>query len=103
MNDENQFESVWAKEIPVKEQVRIFKRLMLFVKQFKFEMIIAAVGALLVSVINMMLPFGLQYFLDHFLLKQKATIQIILFAGALYAFGSLIKAILQFLYQYFFH
>ena len=65
-------------------------------------MIIAAVGAFLVSVINMLLPFGLQYFLDHFLLKQSATVQVILFAGFLYAAGSLLKAILQFTYQYFF-
>ncbi|GAA3637080.1 ABC transporter ATP-binding protein [Lactobacillus hamsteri] len=102
MNNDDQFESIWSKEIPVKEQMSIFKRLMGFVKYFKFEMGIAVVGAFLVSVINMLLPFGLQYFLDHFLIKQTATVQIILFAGALYAFGSLLKAILQFIYQYFF-
>lgn len=102
MNNDDQFESIWSKEIPVKEQMNIFKRLMGFVKHFKFEMGIAVVGAFLVSVINMLLPFGLQYFLDHFLIKQSATVQIILFAGFLYAFGSLLKAILQFVYQYFF-
>ncbi|RVU71613.1 MULTISPECIES: ABC transporter ATP-binding protein [Lactobacillus] len=99
-NDE--FKSVWSEEIPVKEQMQIFKRLLGFVKMFKTEMIIAAVGAFLVSVINMLLPFGLQYFLDHFLLKQTATVQVILFAGFLYAAGSLLKAILQFTYQFFF-
>lgn len=102
MNNEENSQSVWAKAIPFKEQVSIFKRLMGFVKQFKFEMIIALVGALFVSIINMLLPFGLQYFLDHFLIKQSATAQIILFAGFLYALGSLLKAIIQFTYQYFF-
>ncbi len=102
MNNDGEYKSVWSKEIPVKQQIHIFKRLMGFVKMFKTEMIIAAVGAFLVSVINMLLPFGLQYFLDHFLLKQSATVQVILFAGFLYAAGSLLKAILQFTYQYFF-
>lgn len=99
-NEEN--ESIWAKAIPFKEQVQIFKRLMGFVKKFKFEMLIALVGAFLVSVINMALPFGLQYFLDNFLIKQSATVQIIVFAGFLYALGSILKAAIQFTYEYFF-
>lgn len=101
MNDEQQ-ESIWAKAVPFKEQVTIFKRLMKFVKQFKTEMIIALCGAFLVSVINILLPRGLQYFLDHFLLHQSTSVQIILFAGLLYAIGSLLKAIIQFTYQYLF-
>ena len=40
-NEEN--ESIWAKAIPFKEQVQIFKRLMGFVKKFKFEMLIALI------------------------------------------------------------
>lgn len=100
MNNENSGESVWAKAIPVREQINIFKRLMGFVMHFKREMLIALVGAFLVSVINMALPFGLQYFLDHFLIKQDATKQIILFAGFLYAMGSFLKAILQFSYEF---
>lgn len=101
-NNEEQHESVWSKAIPFKEQVDIFKRLMGFVKQFKFEMIVALVGAFIVSVINILLPRGLQYFLDHFLLHQSTTVQVILFAGFLYALGSILKAIIQFTYQYFF-
>ncbi|EGF35007.1 ABC transporter, ATP-binding/permease protein [Lactobacillus helveticus MTCC 5463] len=101
MNDEQQ-ESIRAKAVRFKEQVTIFKRLMKFVKQFKTEMIIALCGAFLVSVINILLPRGLQYFLDHFLLHQSTSVQIILFAGLLYAIGSLLKAIIQFTYQYLF-
>lgn len=102
MNNDEQKQSVWAKAIPFKEQAAIFKRLMSYVLLFKTDMLIAVIGALLVSIINMLLPFGLQYFLDHFLLRQTTTVQIILFAGFLYAFGSLLKAVLQFTYEYFF-
>lgn len=102
MDDQSNYESVWSKEIPVKEQISIFKRLMRFVLRFKNEMIIAVVGAFLVSVINMLLPYGLQFFLDNYLVKVDVTTQVILFAGFLYAFGSLIKGALQFTYEYFF-
>ncbi len=101
MNNE-QHESVWSKAIPFKEQINIFKRLIGFVKQFKVDMIIALIGAFIVSVINILLPRGLQYFLDHFLLHQNTTVQIILIVGFLYAIGSILKAIIQFTYQYFF-
>lgn len=102
MDDQSNYESVWSKEIPVKEQISIFKRLMRFVLRFKNEMIIALVGAFLVSVINMLLPYGLQFFLDNYLVKVDVTTQVILFAGFLYAFGSVIKGALQFTYEYFF-
>lgn len=102
VNNEDISESIWAKAIPISEQLDIFKRLMKFVMKFKREMLVAIVGSLLVSTINMALPYGLQYFLDHFLIHQSATVQIILFAGLLYALGSFIKAILQFTYEYFF-
>lgn len=102
LEEQNNYESVWSKEIPVKEQIGIFKRLLRFVMHFKNEMIIAGVGAFLVSVINMLLPYGLQYFLDNYLVKANITTQVILFAGFLYAFGSVIKGILQFTYEYFF-
>lgn len=102
MDDEKSFQSVWSQEIPVKEQLSIFRRLLRFVLHFKNEMIIAGIGALLVSIINVLLPYGLQYFLDNFLVKTDVTTQVILFAGFLYAFGSVIKGILQFTYVIFF-
>lgn len=102
LEEQNNYESIWSKEIPVKEQISIFKRLLSFVMRFKNEMIIAGVGAFLVSVINMLLPYGLQYFLDNYLVKTNVTTQVILFAGFLYAIGSVIKGILQFIYEYFF-
>lgn len=95
-------QSVWAQEIPVKEQLKILKRLLGFVWRFKNEIIVAGIGAFLVSAINMLLPYGLQFFLDNYLVKADVTTQVIIFAGILYALGSIIKAILQFTYEYFF-
>ncbi|BDR60644.1 ABC transporter ATP-binding protein [Lactobacillus xylocopicola] len=100
--DNEHMQSVWSQEIPVKEQLSIFKRLLRFVMHFKREMLIAGIGAFLVSVINVLLPYGLQYFLDNYLIKTDVTSQVILFAGLLYALGSLLKGGLQFTYEYFF-
>ncbi|WEV40817.1 ABC transporter ATP-binding protein [Lactobacillus sp. ESL0681] len=102
MDSQNNNESVWSKEIPVKEQLSIFKRLVKFVLHFKNEMIIAGIGAFLVSVINMLLPYGLQYFLDNYLVKLNVPTQVILYAGLLYAVGTVVKGTLQFIYEYFF-
>ena len=100
--DEKSNQSIWAKNIPMKEQWQIIKRLFSFFMYYKVQIIVAIIGAFLVSAINMLLPYGLQYFLDHFLLNQSATTQIILFAGLLYALVSIIKAILQFVYEYYY-
>ena len=100
--DEKSNQSIWAKNIPMKEQWQIIKRLFGFFMYYKVQIIVAIIGAFLVSAINMLLPYGLQYFLDHFLLNQSATTQIILFAGLLYALVSIIKAILQFVYEYYY-
>lgn len=100
MDNNEESKSVWSKAIPFKEQVQIFKRILKYVKPFKVELGVAIFGAFLVSVINMLLPRGLQFFLDNYLIKQKATVQIIVWAGLLYGIGTIIKAILQFVYQY---
>lgn len=100
MDNNKESKSVWSKAIPFKEQVQIFKRILKYVKPFKVELGVAIFGAFLVSVINMLLPRGLQFFLDNYLIKQKAMVQIIVWAGLLYGIGTIIKAILQFVYQY---
>lgn len=101
MDNENN-QSVWSKTIPVKEQAKIFKRLLHFFMYYKVPILIAIVSAFLVSAINMVLPYGLQYFLDHFLIKEDVTVQIIIYAGFLYAVVSISKAIFQFVYEYYY-
>lgn len=98
----NKQESIWAHSIPVKEQLKIFVRLLYFVRPYKLEMILALVGAFLVSVINMLLPFVLQYFIDKYLIKSHPALKLILFFALLFAMGTIMKAIIQFIYEYFY-
>lgn len=101
MNNEDQ-KSIWNQSIPLKEQQQIFKRIFSFVWVFKFELIIALIGAVLVSVINMLLPRFLQYYMDTVLKQQNVAMSIIWGAAGIYALGAVLKAILQFTYQYLF-
>ena len=74
MDNNEESKSVWSKAIPFKEQVQIFKRILKYVKPFRVELGVAIFGAFLVSVINMLLPRGLQFFLDNYLIKQNILI-----------------------------
>ncbi len=99
MNNEQQ-KSIWSQAIPFKEQVKIFKRILKFMLSYKVAFGVSIIGALIVSVINMLLPRWLQYFMDHFLVTQTATMQVIYGAALIYGLGSLAKAVLQFAYEY---
>ena len=89
-------ESIWSKSIPLKEQKTVVKRLFNYAKPFRFTFAGAVVFAFLLSIINILLPRILQYLIDHYLMKQSATMQIILFFAGLYLLGTLLKAIIWF-------
>lgn len=99
--DEHQ--SVWSKSIPFKEQLKIMKRLFGFTKPFKYQFLAAIFGSFIVSALTMLLPRLLQYFMDNFLAKQSATVQIVLGIALIYAIGTILKAIVQFIYIYLFN
>lgn len=100
MNDEKQYESVWNQTISSKEQWSIFKRIWKFIWIYKVDLLLAVFGMIVVSIVNMLLPTWLQYYMDHFLRKQSVTMQIIYGVALIYALGVIIKAIFQFIYEY---
>ncbi|MBP1043885.1 ABC transporter ATP-binding protein [Vagococcus sp. BWB3-3] len=95
-----QVESAWAKSIPVKEQVTIVKRLLKYTKPFKLQFSVAILLAVVLSVINIMMPKIIQVLIDDYLQPQTATQQTILFFALLYLVGTLIKAVVWFFQFY---
>ena len=93
-------QSEWAKSMPFKEQLSIIKRLFQYAKPFRNTFIVAIVFAFLLSVVNILLPRILQFFIDNYLMKQSATMQVILFFAGLYFFGTIVKAVVWFLQWY---
>lgn len=83
-----------------KDRNRVLRRLFRFAWLFKKQFGIAIVFAILLSIINVLLPRMLQYYMDNYLVHQSTGIQIILGFAALYAIGTLIKATIQFIEEF---
>ena len=79
------YESAWSKSIPIRQQLKIMKRLMGYTKPYKRQFVGAIVAAALPAGMNVLLPFILQQFMDRYLANQSATVQILLLFAALYA------------------
>ncbi|WP_375180285.1 ABC transporter ATP-binding protein [Enterococcus rotai] len=97
---EEKYESEWTKSVPVKEQISIVRRLLKFARPFRGTFLIAILFALVLAVINILLPRIIQLFMDDYLTPKTATNQVILFFAGLYLFGVIVKSIVWF-FQWF--
>lgn len=87
--------SAWAKSMSLKEQFIVLKRLLPFAMKFKLQFFTAISFAAVLSVINILLPKLLQYYMDHFLTTKNATLNIMFFFAGIYFLGTIIKALTQ--------
>ena len=99
MNNED-FQSVWQQPISTKEQGQILKRLWTFVWLYKGELLTAVLGMVAVSVINMLLPTWLRYYMDHYLKTGKVDFSTFYYVALIYGIGVVFKAVCQFTYEY---
>ncbi|MGY3777438.1 ABC transporter ATP-binding protein [Isobaculum melis] len=90
----------WSESIPVKEQIKIMKRLFVFAKPFKKQFYSALFFGFLLALTNIMLPKIIEIFIDTYLVPQKATQQILLLFAGLYFGTILIKSVFWFLSLY---
>lgn len=86
--------------LTTKQQRNILKRLFSFAWAFKQQFIVAIVFAIGLSIINVILPRMLQYYMDHYLVHQDTGIQIIVGFAIVYFIGTVIKAIVQFIQNF---
>lgn len=100
MEDENKKTLDEIHSLSHKDRNQVLRRLFKFAWLFKKQFGIAIVFAILLSVINVLLPRMLQYYMDHYLVHQSTGMQIILGFAALYAIGTLIKALIQFIEEF---
>lgn len=95
-----EYQSAWAQSISVKDQLKIMGRLMRYAKPYKKQFIGAIIGAAGLAAMNIALPFILQEYMDEYLAKQSATTAIILSIATLYAVGTILKALSQFVQSF---
>ncbi|MFH5811594.1 ABC transporter ATP-binding protein [Companilactobacillus sp. FL22-1] len=100
MNDPNKKNPNEMPTLTKQDQRQVLKRLFKFAWLFKRQFGIAIIFALLLSVINVLLPRMLQYYMDNYLSKQSTGLQIIIGFATVYAIGIIIKAIVQFIQEF---
>lgn len=93
-------QSVWARSMPVKEQLTVIRRLLPYAKPFKWFFIGAIILSGLISIVNIYLPRILQTFIDQYLRKGNATVTVMWYFAGLYFFGMLVRATMQFIQNY---
>ena len=94
--------SEWSKELTLKEQVTIIRRMLPYAKPYRRSFFVAIGLALGVSIVNILLPKVLQYLIDNYLTSFSATGQVIFGFGLLYLFGTIVKACMLFFQSYMF-
>lgn len=92
--------SEWSKELTLKEQVTIIRRMLPYAKPYRRLFFVAIGLALGVSIVNILLPKVLQYLIDNYLTSFSATGQVIFGFGLLYLFGTIVKACMLFFQSY---
>lgn len=93
---QNKKESIWSHTMTVKEQFHTIKRMLPFTKPFWKQFVVAIIFAGVVSVINILLPRLIQYYMDHFLVHSSTPLSIMFLFAGLYFMGAILQAIFQF-------
>lgn len=87
-------------ELTRQQQLQILKRLFRSARPFWWQFFFAVAAAIILSIVNLLLPRLLQYYIDHYLRHGAVLVKwIILFAG-LYFGLTIVKALLQFIQAY---
>lgn len=100
MKDDNESTLKEINSLSKAKRRQVLKRLFSFAWLFKKQFGIAMAFAIVLSIINVLLPRMLQFYMDHYLSHQSTGVQIILGFAAVYAIGTIIKAIVQFIQQF---
>ena len=98
----DKYQSAWSRAIPMREQLHIMRRLLGYTKPYKKQFGGALLAAAALAGVNVLLPWILQDYMDRYLTNKSATTNIILGFAGLYALGTLLKALVQFLQTFLF-
>ena len=95
-------QSVWSKTIPVKEQVRVVKRIVAYALPFKSPFIWSFIFGIGLAITDVVSPRIIQVFLDNYVTQEKATISIAIQFSLLYMLSIIISMITMYFQNYLF-
>ena len=95
-------QSVWSKTIPVKEQVRVVKRIVAYALPFKSPFIWSFIFGVGLAITDVVSPRIIQVFLDNYVTQGEATISIAIQFSLLYMLSIIISMITMYFQNYLF-
>ncbi|UUX34599.1 ABC transporter ATP-binding protein [Fundicoccus culcitae] len=99
-NDAQQ--SVWARKMPIREQIEVTKRMFAYAMPFKWRFLIAIVFNIGMTAIGVLMPRVVQSYIDVYLAPQTATVRSSLIFAGVYLSLILIQGICYFFSTYLF-
>ena len=94
--------SAWSKTIPLKEQLRVIKRIFRFAHPFRYQFFIALLFSIALSLVNVVAPRIIQIYMDDYLAVGDVTTNISLFFAMAYLGSILLKMLVTYLQRYIF-
>lgn len=95
-------ESVWSKSISVKDQWNVLKKIFVFASPYKRQFMTALLFGVGLAVADVVTPRIIQIFLDDYVTKGNATIQIGLQFAGLYMIAIVFKMVTMYFQNYIF-
>ncbi|QII82952.1 ABC transporter ATP-binding protein [Jeotgalibaca arthritidis] len=95
-------QSVWSKTIPVKEQVRVVKRIVAYALPFKAPFIWSFIFGVGLAITDVVSPRIIQVFLDNYVTQGEATISIAIQFSLLYMLSIIISMLTMYFQNYLF-
>ena len=94
--------SAWSKTIPLKEQLRVIKRIFRFAHPFRYQFFIALLFSIALSLVNVVAPRIIQIYMDDYLAVGDVTTNISLFFAMAFLGSILLKMLVTYLQRYIF-
>ena len=94
--------SVWSKTIPVKEQLRVIKRIFRFAHPFRYKFLFALLFSIALSLVNVVAPRIIQIYMDDYLAVGNVTTNISVLFALVYVGVVLLKMLVTYLQRYIF-
>lgn len=88
------------KALSHRQQFQILRRLFRAAKPFWWQFTLATVMAIILSIVNLLLPRMIQFYIDHYLRHGPVLVKWIVLFSCLYFGMTIIRAILQFVQAY---
>ena len=95
--------SIWARKMPIREQVQVSRKILSFASSFKGMFIWAIICGIITSMVGVLLPRVIQIYIDRYLQTATLTTQIMIYFVVIYSVLVVIRAFTHYFSTYLFN